>query len=675
MRRPDWSWGARTYGLISMVFVQVTNIAKPLDFLSGLLEGDRTALIMAYSLMPFFAAMKAYLYFWYLAQNTDPLDAITLLQMPLLLASDILLCTFLAGCYWCMFQLFSVTSSNRAYPLAVMTSINLFVIVFTAISLKVNQLYGSPLTVGHIRIADDLVTMRGSMQHSIDSHAISVLAIGMAVTIIAFRYRHAMSENWQIKRLLVWPLMLVIAMVLGVGAVKALSGVYTYGIKKNPVVNFVRYYEAVPEPRELRSIADSLDHAALDGLNLFGPESTQSSVDKQLGNLTGLAANHNVILIVLESSAESFIDAETTPNLHRMKQNSLVFDNFFTTAVNSFRANYSIFFSDYMLDVERFGHPSTIYRAPMPNRGLMQSVLDSGFDTGVFSSGLLDYTDIGYLWRGMGVNALYGAKDILQNIDGTGWFWGAHETQTITVMEKWLAKKRDKPFAAAYITAYPHHPYHTPDKIKPFGTETWRARFRNSLHYVDRTVGTLLSHLKRHNLLDNTIIAVVGDHGQTIVGSRAGHGIQMDLGEMQVPFFVHNRTLFGKPIHRSITANLNDLAPTLAGLLGVNIPKEWLGRNLAQGNTQQRRLFVQRNANNEQSAIIEGDLVHVYDKRALKTSFFRLEEKRMSELPANDAGEALTGQLSNLDDMFEDWVLMRHLKRACSASGDGHEFC
>ena len=658
-----------------MVFAQSAKSYKALDVLSGLLKGDRIALIMAYSLLPFFVAVKAYLYIWYVTQSTDPLDAISLLEMPFLLASDVLLCTLLAGFYWGLLRLFSVVSTNRFYPLAVMTCVNLAVVVFTAVSLKVNQLYGSPLTVGHLRMADDLVTMRGSIQHSIDSHGIIVLAIGIAALLLAYRFGDAMHENWRGKRLLVWPVLLSTTVLLGFGAVSAFSGVYTYGIKKNPVVNFVRYFESVPEPRELRKIAKNLDGKALENINWFRPENTRAAGGPAHNDLTGIAAHHNVLLIVLESTADSFIDAETTPNLYRMKQNSIVFDNFFTTAVNSFRANYSIFFSDYMLDVEKFGHPQTIYRTPMPNMSLMQVAKNNGFDTAVFFSGLMDYTDIGYLWRKKGVNTLLGAKEVLQKVDGSGWFWGAHETQTVAVMGEWFAKKRDEPFAAAYLTAYPHHPYHTPDKVNPFGTDTWRDRFRNSLHYVDRNIGKLLSHLKHQRLLDNTMIAVVGDHGQTILGSRAGHGIQMDLGEMQVPFFIYNPSLFTKPIHRSVLANLIDIAPTLAGLLGLKRPKEWLGRNLVLGKMEDRRLFVQRNASNEQSALIQANLIYVYDRQADKASLFHFGEKRMSRMATNPASEDLKQKFASLDRLFEDWVLMRHLKRACVASHSDREFC
>lgn len=664
-----------------MVLAQSVKQPRIFDLIDGLLDGDRTALIMAYSLMPFFVAVKAYLYFWYAANGTDALDSVALAQMPYLLASDMLLCTLLAGLYWFVLRSFSMVSMSRAFPLAIMTCVNVFLVVFCVASFKVNQQYGSPLTIGHLRLADDLVTMRGSIQHSIDVHVVSVLVFGFAAIALAHRFRHAMWINWDLKRLVAWPALSAIAVLLGLGSLSAFSGVYTYGLKKNPVVNFVRYYEPVPEPRQLRSIAEELSRQPLGETDWFGSGGglqtggTVTGAGATGSDLSGVAGGYNVVLIVLESTAASFIDEQTTPHLHAMKQNAVVFDNFYTTAVNSFRANYSIFYSDYMLDVQRYGHPEAIYRTPMPNVGLMEAARDSGYETAVFNSGLMDFTDIGYLWRGKGVDTLLGAKDVLRETDGSGWMWGAHETQTVAVMEKWLNGKRDRPFAAAYLTAYPHHPYHTPDGVKPFGTDTWRAKFRNSLNYVDRSIGKLLSHLQHNGLLENTIIAVVGDHGQTIIGSRAGHGIRMDLGEIQVPFFIYNPHLFENTVHRPIAANLNDVAPTLAGMLGINSPAEWLGRNLSSGIVRPQRLFVHRNANNDQSAVIENDFIYVNDRLALKEMLYRLADKRMLQVEPGEAGESSAGNWSDLDHLFEDWVLMRHLDRACAAAGGDREFC
>src|SRR5690606_36293306 len=38
--------------------------------------------------------------------------------------------------------------------------------------------------------------------------------------------------------------------------------------------------------------------------------------------------------------------------------------------------------------------------------------------------------------------------------------------------------------------------------------------YRNSLHYVDSLVGTVLAELRARGLLEHTIVLITGDHGQ-----------------------------------------------------------------------------------------------------------------------------------------------------------------
>lgn len=640
------------------------------------MEGDRIALLMGFSLLPCFVVLKVHLYFWYVwHEGIDPLELVSGFQIPLLFASDMLLCLILSVVYWFLLRAWRFISSKRMLPLLAMVCTNTAIIVFSAISLKVNQIYGSPLLMLHLRMGDNLVTLRESILLYLDIHVIGALLAGVITALIAYRFRNALRGNWEVKRLVTWPLLTAITGILALGAFKNLSGVYAYGLKKNALVNFVRYYEPLPEPRDLRDTAIKLRREIPKQVDRFVPTNEAATNNQYRQDFTGSSRGNNLILIVLESTADAFIDEETTPNLYRMKQNAIVYDRFYTTAVNSFRANYSIFYSDHMLDPGHFGHPKTIYGGPMPNSSLFEVAKGHGLETALFFSGLKSYTDIGYLWRDKGADTLLGANDILRNVQGNGWVWGAHETQTVEVMGKWLTTRRKRPFFAAYITAYPHHPYHSPDKVKPFANDTWRNRYRNSLHYVDRNVGVLLQHLRQNNIMESTTIAVVGDHGETLDDSRAGHGIRMDLDEMQVPFFLYNARSFDKPEVRSTPGNLLDLAPTLMASLGLESPKEWLGRNLLSNRIPPRRLYVHRSANNGQSAMIEGERIFVRDARAERVSLFRRDGNALNKMSDGVENTSLIEKFRPLDDWFEKWVLLRHLNRACAARQGRHDFC
>ena len=89
------------------------------------------------------------------------------------------------------------------------------------------------------------------------------------------------------------------------------------------------------------------------------------------------------------------------------------------------------------------------------------------------------------------------------------------------------------PFFAFMFYDASHQPYHFPAEHAVFDTGTltdeinyikiahkggdWRLvenRYRNSLHYVDAQIDRVLQTLEQRNLLDHTLVFIVGDHGE-----------------------------------------------------------------------------------------------------------------------------------------------------------------
>lgn len=99
----------------------------------------------------------------------------------------------------------------------------------------------------------------------------------------------------------------------------------------------------------------------------------------------------------------------------------------------------------------------------------------------------------------------------------------------------------------------------------------------------DDCVGRVLDGLKEHGLDGNTIVVVSADHGDDLYepGVTLGHGLGFNGGDqanhvplvMRVPGRAGRR--FEEPV-RTI-----DVAPTLAGLAGAEIPEVWEGQSLA----------------------------------------------------------------------------------------------
>lgn len=108
-----------------------------------------------------------------------------------------------------------------------------------------------------------------------------------------------------------------------------------------------------------------------------------------------------------------------------------------------------------------------------------------------------------------------------------------------------------------------------------------KNRYINAAHYVDRQVSRVIDRLRRDKLLDNTIVIVLGDHGEEFMErSRWGHSAEFNRFQTGTPAVIwvpgtQPRVLTG------ITSHL-DIPATLLPLLGVrNPPSDYsMGMNL-----------------------------------------------------------------------------------------------
>jgi membrane-anchored protein YejM (alkaline phosphatase superfamily) len=98
-----------------------------------------------------------------------------------------------------------------------------------------------------------------------------------------------------------------------------------------------------------------------------------------------------------------------------------------------------------------------------------------------------------------------------------------------------------------------------------------KNRYLNASHHVDQQIGRIIEHLKQKQLLDNTVIIVLGDHGEEFMErSRWGHSAEFNRFQTGTPAVIR---VPGAPprVVGGITSHL-DIPATLMPLLGVRNP-------------------------------------------------------------------------------------------------------
>jgi arylsulfatase A-like enzyme len=142
---------------------------------------------------------------------------------------------------------------------------------------------------------------------------------------------------------------------------------------------------------------------------------------------------------------------------------------------------------------------------------------------------------------------------------------------------------RDEPFLLWVHYIDPHAPYKKQRSylgalgLPTKGTIEPGERYDTEIAFADAQVARVLDRLEKLGLVDNTLIAFASDHGESL-GEHDywGHGRHLYEPTLRIPMSL---VWPGRIEPRTIEAPaLNiDLAPTIARLLGLEVPEEFRG--------------------------------------------------------------------------------------------------
>ena len=142
----------------------------------------------------------------------------------------------------------------------------------------------------------------------------------------------------------------------------------------------------------------------------------------------------------------------------------------------------------------------------------------------------------------------------------------------------WLAKHPRRP-VFLWIHLYdPHDPYDPPE---PYKTKYAANPYNGEIAYADANLGRLFDELHKRAMYDNSLIAVMADHGEAFGehGERE-HGIFLYDETIHVPLLVKFPGQRDAGTRVEERAGLADVAPTILQALRIPIPSQMQGASL-----------------------------------------------------------------------------------------------
>ena len=142
----------------------------------------------------------------------------------------------------------------------------------------------------------------------------------------------------------------------------------------------------------------------------------------------------------------------------------------------------------------------------------------------------------------------------------------------------WLNRRPKGPFFLWVHLYDAHYPYDPPP---PYKSKYASAPYDGEIAYADAQLAKLLAALRARGLFENSVIAVMADHGEALGDhGEDTHGIFLYDETIHVPLMIKmpGEAFAGKRIENRV--GLVDVAPTLLRAAGVAAPKEIQGQSL-----------------------------------------------------------------------------------------------
>jgi len=316
------------------------------------------------------------------------------------------------------------------------------------------------------------------------------------------------------------------------------------------------------------------------------------------GNYTGIGKDKNLIVIQVEALQDfligrTYLGQEITPNLNRLAKSgsSLYYNNYFqlvgkgNTSDAEFVSHNSLYPS--------IGDPTYMEYEDNNYYGLPWLLRDNGYTAWAFHGYERTFWNRDEAYVNQGFQKFI-AEDNFEFDEEVG--FGIKDEdffhQSLYYIKN-LDERYENPFYAFMVTLTSHTPFAIPEEdqhlqLRSEHRGTILGDYLQSIHYMDRELGEFIHNMEREGLLEDTVLAIYGDHFGMNASNEIDKGLMTDYLQMEydfdhmmnVPLIIHipGETL---GIEISTIGSQLDFYPTIANIMGYPINRGIIfGRDL-----------------------------------------------------------------------------------------------
>lgn len=290
---------------------------------------------------------------------------------------------------------------------------------------------------------------------------------------------------------------------------------------------------------------------------------------------TGMFKGKNLIFILAEGFNEVAVDETRTPTLYKLINNGFVFNNFYSpvhlsTTGGEFQATTGLVPTQSTLSLWKKEQPTISY-------GLGNAFSKIGYNTQSYHNWTYTYYKRNITMSTLGFSNYTGCGNGLEELMNCKWL--PSDIDMINATTPNYLNQEDN-FVTYYVTVSGHSPYNSSSNIAKKYLEQIEDDYSSSVKYylasqmeLEKMLEQLIKNLEEAGELEDTVIALVGDHYPYTLSTEEMNEIssyQKD-GTIEVNHsnFILWNSEMKEPIIVDKLGSQIDVLPTLLNLFGI----------------------------------------------------------------------------------------------------------
>ncbi|UCE43083.1 MAG: sulfatase-like hydrolase/transferase [Candidatus Aminicenantes bacterium] len=292
------------------------------------------------------------------------------------------------------------------------------------------------------------------------------------------------------------------------------------------------------------------------------------------------AEGMNLLVITLDTMRADRIGAygyakAKTPHLDGLTENGIMFANCYSPVPLTLPAHCSLFTGLYPLG-HRVRDNGTFFLSDAEFT-LAEMMESKGYDTYAVVASFVLMAKFG-LNQGFSIyDDSLDANELLRN------FYSEITADVVYVkFANWFRNREEKSFFAWVHFYDPHAPYEPPEGYRK-GRQGLSDLYDGEVEYTDVYVGKIIQDLENEKILEDTLIVIVGDHGEAFGEHQEyGHSVFCYEENLKVPLIFFNLHLFPEGSVVEDRVSLIDIMPSLLEMFGMDSPPAIQGKSFTK---------------------------------------------------------------------------------------------